>query len=814
MLTDGSPLASPAIVTPETAFREAPKVPAELLLTAKQLLSLYRDECRPFLQQHLPVAVEGLDRRAELLKSAVGSRETLDVGFVGESQVGKSTLLNALIGEYALPSGGVGPLTAQAIHVRHSEEPFFVVQYHGRKKLNEARFAIESSLSGEAARSGSSQVEGDRSELSDAVTDEAVGAQGVHVADALVRSFEEVFGITDGERAEGRMALQCLRLALGQGVNEPLAVSDLSQQRIREVQGLIGQEVRVDSSVDHAAFRQRLRSCAAGYQSPLVAGLELHLSADVLRALHLVDLPGVGTINDPAQNETKRFVRTGDALAIVVRNNGITEAVVNLLERSEFISRWIWHQGEDSAPIHALVIVTHLDDVARGRYSEAKRAAHELGERPPSKEEIFREISDQMVEKVRTDLRAELMRSPAFVDLEGEDRARRQAVVDNLCDGLRVHCVAAPDALELEFGDENDAFLRDLGATGVPRLRQTMVDLAGEHTEKRREWIQNALTSFRSLLKENIERAERVYEEAPEVGVVARFRQVADPLLPGLEARMQGLHGRCMSRLSEGIPDKIEELCLKAELAATKKLQWMRRHAEGLHYQSLNAALRRSGRWDNRGVDYPGGITRAFVDTVAGEWTAVVVTPVKETLSEAVDEDSKLVEELVGVARGADPRLVETAQVDGFVASMREAAESCVPWSEKRLGELRANVEAALSEAVADPIAEACEEAIDAGRNRGTGAKQRIINVFEDSGTKALSSAKAVAIGLLKDRYGELYSQLHRDYLGVFENPVRKVYDEITKEINWHQEAERERLQETARAFAESVSRKMERIFA
>lgn len=801
-------------MTPETASKEVPQVPAELPLTAQQLLSLYRDECRSFLEQHLPVSVEGLDRRAELLESAVSSRETLDVGFVGESQVGKSTLLNALIGAYALPSGGVGPLTAQAIHVRHSEEPFFVVQYHGRKKLNEARFAIESFLSGEAARGDRSQAEMDRSELSDAVTDEAVGAQGTHVADALVRSFEEVFGITDGERAEGRMALQCLRLALGQDVGEPLAVSDLSKERIREVQELIGQEARVESAADRATFQSRLKLCAAGYQSPLVAGLELHLSAEVLRALHLVDLPGVGTINDPAQNETKRFVRTGDALAIVVRNNGITEAVVNLLERSEFISRWIWHQGEDSAPIHALVIVTHLDDVARGRYSEAKQAARELGERPPSKEEIFREISVQMVEKVRTDLRSELMRSPAFADLEGADRARRQEIVDTLCDGLRVHCVAAPDALELEFGDEDDAFLRDLDATGVPGLRRTMVDLAGEHTEKRREWIENTLRSFRALLTENVERAERVYEEAPEVGVVTRFRQVADPLLPELEARMQGLHGRCMSRLSEGIPDKIEELCLKAELSATKRLQWMRRHAEDLHYQSLNAALRRAGRWDNRGVDYPGGITRAFVETVAGEWAAVVVTPVKETLSEAVDEDSKLVAELVAVARDADQRLVETAQVDGFVASMREAAESCIPWSKKRLDELRSNVEAALSEAVADPIADACEAAINAGRNQGSGAKRRIIDVFEDAGMKALIDAREAASGLLKARYGELYSQLHRDYLGVFENPVRKVYDEITKEVDRQQEAERERLQETARAFAENVGKKMELIFA
>ncbi len=784
-------------------------------LTAKELLALYRDECRPFLGQHLPVAIEGLDRRAELLESAVGSRETLDVGFVGESQVGKSTLLNALIGAYALPSGGVGPLTAQAIHVRHSTEPFFVVRYHGRKKLNEARFAMESFLAGEEARG---QVEaGPESEVGDlaeAVVAEAEEGQSTQVADALIRSFEAVFGIAEAERAEGRMALQCLRRALGQDVRDPLPLDEEKNARIDEVAALVGQEVRVESATDRRAFQERLKLCAAGYHSPLVAGLELHLESDVLQALHLVDLPGVGTINDPAQAETKTFVRTGDALAIVVRNNGITEAVVNLLERSEFISRWIWHQDEESAPIHALVVVTHLDDVARGRYSEAKQAARESGERPPSKEQIFRSISEEMVLKVRTDLRAELLRSPAFKELGDGDRARRQGIVDALCDGLRVHCVAAPDALELEFGDEDDAFLRDLDATGVPGLRSTMVELAAEHSEKRRQWIHNSLESFRLLLQENVQRAERVYEEAPEVGVVTRFLEVADPLLPELEARMQGLHGRCMSRLSEAIPERIGGLCTEAKLVATQKLQWMRRHAEDQHYQSLNAALRRAGRWDNRGVDYPGGITRAFVEKVAGEWGAVVVTPVKETLREAVEQDSKLVNELVEVARSADPRLVESAQVDGFIASMREAADSCVPWSKKRLDELRSQVEESLSEAVQEPIEAACQEAIEAGKNRGSGAKRRIIDVFEDAGTKALEEATVAAKALLLKRYNELYSKLHHDYLSVFENPVRKVYDTITKEVDRRQEQERVKLQSEVRAFAEQFGQKVDRIFA
>ena len=794
------------------AAEEPATDPAE---TAQQLLTLYQEECRGFLESHLAVAVDALDRRAQLLQSVVEVRETLDIGFVGESQVGKSTLLNSLIGEFALPSGGVGPLTAQAIHVRHADDPFFVVRYHSRKKLNEARFAIEAFLgSSDAAAEVEASSGAEKSQLVQVVEEEA-GDQGTRrVAQALIKSFETVFGIDSAAGEDGRLAAHCLRAALGQELKAAFELPEEVCQRIEAVSAIIGEERRVEDLGDRRAFLEELRLRAAGWQSPLIAGLQLHLSAGLLTSLHLVDLPGVGTINDPSQQETKDFVRSGDALAIVVRNNGITEAVVNLLERSEFISRWVWAAGEETPPIHAMIIVTHLDDVARGRHREARQRSMEAGERPPSKELIFTSIAEEMVEKVREDLRTELRNSSSFQELDEADQGRRLAVVNSICDKLQVHCVAAPDAIELELGDEDEAFLRDLEATGVPKLRRAFVELAAEHSRERIERIDRSTKEFRKLLEESVARAERAYEEAPEVGLVNRFREMADSLLPELEVEMQGLHGRCMSRLSEGIPERIDQLCTAAELAGTQRMQSMRRHAEGLHYQSLNAALRRGGSWDNRGVDYPGGITRTFVEKIAGEWAKAVVDPVKETLLEVVEQDAGLVERMIELAQSAAPELIESAQVDGFVTSMREAAASCVPWSKQRLDDLRSRVESSLSDAVLEPIALACESAIEVGKNRGTGAKRRIIEVFEDSGTLALTDARKAASKLLRQLYGELYDDLNRDYLVVFDNPVRKVYEAITREVDRHEEEERRALELKVHEFAKAVRGKIAGIAA
>src|SRR5450631_2415840 len=102
----------------------------------QRLLEWYDAYARPFLTGRVSdekLAEFDKDRR-RLEKAAAISGTELAACFLGTSGIGKSTLINALVGgaQSVVPSGGVGPLTAQALVVRYSEIPGFEVEYHGR----------------------------------------------------------------------------------------------------------------------------------------------------------------------------------------------------------------------------------------------------------------------------------------------------------------------------------------------------------------------------------------------------------------------------------------------------------------------------------------------------------------------------------------------------------------------------------------------------------------------------------------------------------------------------------------------------------
>src|SRR5206468_7212379 len=106
------------------------------------------EHARPFLERIIsPEKLAEFDKESSNLVRAVENSATdLTVCFLGSSGIGKSTLTNALLGSVrpVVPSGGVGPLTAQALVIQHGEVPSLEIQYHGVKPLRQTIFGMQS----------------------------------------------------------------------------------------------------------------------------------------------------------------------------------------------------------------------------------------------------------------------------------------------------------------------------------------------------------------------------------------------------------------------------------------------------------------------------------------------------------------------------------------------------------------------------------------------------------------------------------------------------------------------------------------------
>lgn len=764
---------------------------------ADVLLPLYRREIRSLLDEHQAPALEALDRMADVLERAKARKARLDFGFVGEAQVGKSTLINALVGQTSLPSGGIGPLTAQATEVAYADENSIRVRYHSRAKLNQLAFAIErylmtrGDLAAPLTEAPAQEVDlGDDDEVIELAEIEPENSKKTEKGEYFLQQASLMItgGSPDAELSPLAL-LDGLRAVLGQAPKTSAAAELAAHEdRIAMLRGKCHTtELLTEKQLGGArAFAKELRLRAAGALAPLVAELKVNLNTPFLRHATLVDLPGIGVIGDPAARVAEEFVRTrGDALIIVTRNSGLPTTIAELLERTGVLTKLLFGAGDGEPAIRVVVAVTHVDSVARERYSEAVRLAREAGGPPPDRHQIYRTLAGEMREKIRTQVESALRSSAAFEDLPVDKKARRDDIVSKLCSGLDVLVVAGNDFLNLSDGQEDLAFLKEPNATGVPAFRQHVQELSAILARRRQEAIAVAFQELRGSLESHLDRIAQLYDEGGGRASAEweRFRVELGTALTPLRDQMKAHHGEIIATLRSTLPTKIELLCKDAKALATQKLHRLRKRGEAeVHFRSLEAALRGDGVWERRAINYPEAITRSFVDAVASDWEPVIVDGIRQAMRALSERDIKLVEHLCDQASTFDDSIVGDAHIDMQKKLLQQQARACVSWTRERLDQFRDDVQQKLFAEVSPTIARAASQALKAGVNRGIGAKRRILDAFEEGGEKAIERASARALQVLGDYYQRLYVELESGYLAAHHDPLQSAFDAMTRD--------------------------------
>jgi vacuolar-type H+-ATPase subunit H len=771
-----------------------------LIADRQDLMHTYEERVRPFLQSNLDnEKVQTFDKdHARLKRTALLAETELAVCFLGNAGVGKSTLINAVIGgdRAVVPAGGVGPLTAQALVVRHNDQARFEVEYHSAGQLLRTVFGLEQMYKADLGRPASPRddLEGDDEleepdlvqcdPISDIVEEKAGDALeqvAVEKREGLRRRAQLLVTGNQDEERDLRYLLDSLREAAGGRRCWGTAPEERDAERIRAIQYALAlakkkQRHTATASVD-GGFLGALYDHAAGFLAPLIKGLELGWDAPILRqGITLVDLPGVGMMRDVHRDVTRYWIREkANALVLVVGGAGLPDSVAEALRQCEFLNSLLHSADEPEDDAVVLVAVTGIDNIANDHFRKDKSK---------KKFEHFLDAVQEACEK----LRHEMQRSLESIWLTGDDiPPARRVVVKNLLAKLRVHPLSAPEYARFLAKDDDDrSFLRDVEQSGVPGFVKSLVELATERRVRAQARLQQEEALFRERLTATLRLIQRQWEgDTRDEEEVRRLRDELDLFLAPLRKELHLRQGAYRTFLKKTIPQRIEDLVGTASLKSSVQINKYLLKLGSAHWATLRASVKRGGRYSGASdINLPSEFALRFEEPIAEMWGKEILTNIREETKDYARDCVKLVEEVAewALRQGAriQPRVVE-AQRDAIKADAKKLERV----GREMVREIRDEAKAQLINRIEGPIKKQCDEFIRKNLQVGSGVKARILELYGSLADEVASAAKEPAARILQ----KLFKEVEKEVLEAFkehENPLEAVAEAIvaTQESN------------------------------
>jgi GTP-binding protein EngB required for normal cell division len=757
-----------------------------------RLLLWYDEKARPFLAKHALERLAPLDNDKDRLIRLLGVPDRVTVCFLGNSGIGKSTLINALAAgdTQLLPAGGIGPLTALATEVHYSETPAFSVKYHPRGVLSRIRFAVEQRLHRDNAATpppGEDEAELSPEDLA-AIADEfrepaESGAPVPPRAESYVTQARQI--VTDNQFGDAPLPYlaDALRLACSQQPKWNAAIGADDTARVERIKRVF-QEVAKGAAVsftqggDADAFKRELHAHAAGFLAPLIQEIQVGWPSELLRGgLVLVDLPGVGIASDTYREVTKRYVREqARAVVLVVDRAGPTDAAITLLRSSGYWDRVVLASDDPTSdPCHLLLVITRVDDVALEEWSQQPKDLR------PKKRVVFSQLVERMREQMRTQA-AQQLQKLSDVPTESEAiRTARQSAATHVLENLQVHPVSAPEYRRLQVEDEEDpSFFDGEDGTGIPRLAAGLGDLAQQDSRRRQEALRSVVARLTQAIAAELDIVRGQWADTDRAAHAAdRLRADLEMVLAPKRKEQLVRQGQFREFLNGTSSSRIGELVLEARQTAEKDVS---RYLASLHdanWATLRAAVRRGGTFHGaRAINLPDDITSYFQEPIAAVWGQKLLKDIRKRTGEMASDTAAMVDEVCTWAKANGGSEIRADVIERHQERVKQNAAQMNQVGKEAVDDLRTVVKQKLMEVIKKPISKSCEQFVQRGEDIGPGVKSRILELFRDLAGAATEAAREPATRVLRSNFMEVRSEIQ----GAFEqwgDPLEQAADLI-----------------------------------
>jgi GTP-binding protein EngB required for normal cell division len=760
----------------------------------KELLDWYDNAVRSFLEKTVSVEkIAEFDKDREHLSKVTRAGDAdVAVCFLGPSGIGKSTIINAVVGgsQAVVPSGGVGPLTAQALVVRSRPARRLEVEYHGRGRILRTVFGLQQMFKSEL---GAVENQETLLDLEGVGEDELPEDSEPVAADDGVDSGPDVNAGRQERREQFRRSAQLLvtgsqdtdrdlrylldalmEVAGGKRVwgTEPNPPDAERLEGIGRALSLAkeGRTFVLDGSEPDELFQQSLHEHATGYLAPLIKNLTLDWpSSELTNNITLVDLPGVGVFRDVHADVTRKWIREkAQALVLVVDHRGMTESLADALRRSEFLNSLLYSADEPEDDPIVVVAVTRIDDVANERFRQ---------DRSRRRYEYFLDAVEEAKGRLKNELQHRL--EEIWLSDKGVSGARIQ-VVRNLLATLQVHPLSAPEYVRLIADDEDDpSFLRQLDQTGIPALIESLKKLADDRREKATVRLRERASVFRERLVTTLRLIEAQWEgEGRAEEEAARLRGDLEDFIRPLREELANRQGGYRTFLKKTVPRRVEDLVAAAKAKASKDIDRYLARLWQTHWATLRASVRRGGRYSGASdINLPTEFALRFEEPIAEVWGKEILKDIRKETKEYADDCVALVEQVAewALAQGArvQPKVVE-AQRD----AIRADAKKLQSVGREMVKEMRDEAKSQLVNAIEGPIKSACDGFIRRNADVGAGVKMRILELYESLADTVTESAEGPAKKILL----RLYREVEKEILEAFsdrQNPLDSIFGAI-----------------------------------